>query len=39
MTKFKALLEGTNEVADVANPLRISFRNGNLFQASKWMSL
>lgn len=27
------------EVADVANPLRISFRNGNLFQASKRMSL
>ena len=27
------------EVADVANPLRISFRNENLFQASKWMSL
>ena len=23
------------EVADMANPLRISFRNGNLFQASK----
>ena len=27
------------EVADVANPLRISFRNGNLFQASKRMCL
>ena len=27
------------EVADVANPLRISFRNGNLFQASKRLSL
>jgi len=27
------------EVADVANPVRISFRNGNLFQASKRMSL
>ena len=27
------------EVADVANPVRISFRNGNLFQASKRLSL
>ena len=27
------------EVADVANPVRISFRNGNLFQVSKRMSL
>lgn len=27
------------EVADVANPVRISFRNGNLFQASKRMCL
>ena len=27
------------EVADVANPIRISFRNGNLFQASKRLSL
>ena len=27
------------EVADVANPLRISFRNGNLFQASKRIEL
>ncbi len=27
------------EVADVANPLRISFRNGSLFQVSKWMNL
>lgn len=27
------------EVADVANPLRISFRNGNLFQTSKRMCL
>ena len=27
------------EVSDVANPLRISFRNENLFQVSKRMSL